>query len=185
MLCWGAWHRCIGEKITLWSQFLSSIFTRVPGNELSLSSLCYKLAYPLGFLAGPVCLDSQQIICNDDGGKNSILFSFTGLYTYHVFPAVLEGQEAFIFWNPVKPDPWQQGSWPTLGTRHLLSQWQEIICAWGHSEKPNDKAASWWNCPLWTTVNTFLLPCFMSLVCFLVLKMGRRERSKKESRLHA
>lgn len=113
------------------------------------------------------------------------LFSFTGLYTYHVFPAVLERQEAFIFWNPIKPDPWQQGSWPTLGTRHLLSQWQEIICAWGHGEKSNDKAASWWNCPLWTTVNTFLFPCFMSLVCFLVLKMGRRERSKEESGLHA
>lgn len=112
-------------------------------------------------------------------------FSFTGLYTYHVFPAVLERQEAFIFRNPIKPDPWQQGSWPTLGTRHLLSQWQEIICAWGHSEKSNDKAASWWNCPLWTTVNTFLLPCFMSLVCFLVLKMGRWERSKEESGLHA
>lgn len=74
MLCWGAWHRCVGEKITLWSQFLSSIFTRVPWNELSLSSLCYKLAYPLGFLAGPVCLDSQQMICNDDGGKIPFCF---------------------------------------------------------------------------------------------------------------
>lgn len=115
------------------------------------------------------------MIWNDDGGIISFcfFFSFTGLYTYHVFPAVLERQEAFIFRNPIKPDPWQQGSWPTLGTRHLLSQWQEIICAWGHSEKSNDKATSWWNCPLWTTVNTFLLPCFMSLVCFLVLKNGQ------------
>lgn len=55
MLSWRAWHRCVGEKITLWSQFVSSIFTRVSGNELSLPSLCYTLAYPLGFLADPVC----------------------------------------------------------------------------------------------------------------------------------
>lgn len=112
--------------------------------------------------------------------KFLFFFPFTGLYTHHVFPAVLERQEAFIFWNPIKSDPRQQGSWPTLGTRHLLSQWQEIICAWGHSEKPNDKAASWWNCALWTTVNVFLLPCLMLLFCLLVLQVGGRERSREE-----
>ncbi|PNI41643.1 GABRB1 isoform 5 [Pan troglodytes] len=32
---------------------------------------------------------------------------FGGLYTHHVFPAVLERQKAFLFWNPTKPHPRQ------------------------------------------------------------------------------
>ena len=51
---------------------------------------------------------------DDDDGKILFFFffgflSFTGLYSYHVFPAVLERQKAFLFWNPTKPHTRQQG----------------------------------------------------------------------------
>lgn len=35
---------------------------------------------------------------------------FTGLYTHHVFSAILERQKAFLFWNPTKSHARQQGS---------------------------------------------------------------------------
>lgn len=51
---------------------------------------------------------------DDDDGKILFFFffgflSFTGLYSHHVFPAVLERQKAFLFWNPTKPHTRQQG----------------------------------------------------------------------------
>lgn len=96
-------------------------------------------------------------------------FCLIGLYTYHVFPAVLERQKAFLFWNPAEPHVRQQGSWPTLGARHLLSEWQEIICAWGYSEKSNDPTASWRNSSLRTPVSHFVLHGSLLLLLFLSL----------------
>lgn len=72
MLCQGAcvlWHICVSEKVTLWNQFLSSIFPWVPGNEVRLSGLCCKHAYPLSLLADPVCLHSLQMAWNDHNCK--------------------------------------------------------------------------------------------------------------------
>ena len=110
---------------------------------------------------------------DDDDGKILFFFffgflSFTGLYSYHVFPAVLERQKAFLFWNPTKPHTRQQGGWSTLGTRHLLSEWQEILCAWGYSEKSHDPPASWWNSSIRTPVKSFVFHILL-LLCVLLL----------------
>lgn len=108
---------------------------------------------------------------DDDDGKSLFFFfgflSFTGLYSHHVFPAVLERQKAFLFWNPTKPHTRQQGGWSALGTRHLLSEWQEILCAWGYSEKSHDPPASWWNSSLRTPVKSFAFHILL-LLCMLL-----------------
>lgn len=80
------------------------------------------------------------------------LFLSSGLHIDYVFPAVLEGQAPGLCGNTSQPDTWQQGCWPALGPRHLLSQWQEVFRPWSHSQKPHDPPASRWDCPLWTQV---------------------------------
>lgn len=106
--------------------------------------------------------------------------SFTGLYSHHVFPAVLERQKAFLFWNPTKPHTRQQGGWSTLGTRHLLSEWQEILCAWGYSEKSHDPPASWWNSSLRTPVKSFVFHILLLLCMSLTFTFGNAQKGERQ-----
>lgn len=62
----------------------------------------------------------------------------TGLHVNNVLPTVLERQETGICWHPAQSDFGQQSSWPAVGSRHLLPQWQEVLCSRCHREKPHD-----------------------------------------------
>lgn len=102
---------------------------------------------------------------------------FIGLY-HHVFPAVLERQKAFLFGIPLNFTR-QQGGWSTLGTRHLLSEWQETFVR-GYSEK-----IAWSACILMEQFSTdsgkYLVFIFYCYVCCrtLLLEMRRRRKASR------
>lgn len=99
-----------------------------------------------------------------------VLFKFsTGLHTDHVFPAVLEGQAARIFWDPSQSYPRQPGSWPALGSWHVFPKWQEVFCPRCHSEEPHDPPAPGWHSSLWIKVRTDSLSRAINQYCLFCI----------------
>lgn len=103
-----------------------------------------------------------------------------GLHHHHVFPAVLERQAPLLHRHTSQPYSGQQGGRPAVGPRHILHQWQEVLCPRGDSEEQDDQTAPWWHCALRTQVGAVSTLCsfLQRTLGFQILRKDRHLENK-------